>query len=121
MRECCFGLLVIVLSKSYYSFLCEKFEFTESDIHTIKQHVFMNEYMLDGEIKRFDPDYDIAESWRRLIDGKDIREMDIVLLRHELLEYQHMSQGMVYTEAHKLAEIRYNYSNFSVARCEIVT
>ena len=48
-------------------------------IYKIKRHIFVNEYDLgeDGR-RRFDPDYDMAVSWQRLIEGKDIQEMDTV-------------------------------------------
>jgi hypothetical protein len=91
-------------------------EFTIEDIQIIKKHIFLNEYELDRDImSTFDPDYDMAVSWQRLIDGKDIHEMDIVLLNHELLEYSIMTeQGVGYNEAHKLAEQTYNYSKFVI-------
>ena len=88
--------------------------FTVEDIQSIKQHVFLNEYILEGKkARRFDPDFDIAVSWQRLIDGQDIKEMDIVLLQHELLEYRLMSQGMSYYDAHNAAEKEYNYKRFT--------
>jgi hypothetical protein len=70
--------------------------FTIADINKIKEHIFYNEYNLGDELpSRFDPLYDIAVSWQRLIDGINIKEMDIVLLNHELLEYKLMNeQGM---------------------------
>jgi len=87
------------------------------DIEKIKQHIFVNEYDLgeDG-YRRFDPDYDIAVSWQRLVDGKDIQEMDIVLLNHELFEYNLMNeQKLSYKEAHKKAAELYNYQMFTDA------
>lgn len=86
--------------------------FSVSDIHKIKRHIFINEYKLDGEtLKRFDPDYDMAVSWQRLIDGKDIQEMDIVMLKHELMEYGLMKdKNMSYFDAHKEAEKVYDYT-----------
>ena len=63
---------------------------------------------------RFDPDYDIAVSWRRLIDGKDIQEMDTVLLHHELFEHNLMNeQKLPYREAHEKAAELYNYQMFT--------
>ena len=52
----------------------------------------------------------MAESFRRLRDGKDIQEHDLIMLRHERLEYGLMNKfGMSYDEAHKLAASKYNY------------
>jgi hypothetical protein len=35
-------------------------------------HIFINEYMLDGEKKRFAPDYYMPQFWQRLREGKGI-------------------------------------------------
>jgi hypothetical protein len=88
--------------------------FTTGEIETIKNHIFFNQYDLDGKrLKRFDPDYDMAVSWQRLIDGNEIKEMDIVLLKHELMEYGLMEQGMSYNEAHRITEKTYNYKKYT--------
>jgi hypothetical protein len=88
--------------------------FSTDDMKKIKKHLFFNEYDLGDEMpSRFDPHYDITVSWQRLIDGKDIKEMDIILLHHELTESNLMNeQGMDYTAAHQIAEQTYNYSGF---------
>ena len=88
--------------------------FTMEDIHKVKEHIFINEYDLgDENPTRFDPLYDIAVSWQRLINGADIKEMDLVLLRHELLEHNLMNeQGMDYATAHRIAEKAHNYSKY---------
>jgi len=88
--------------------------FAIDDIRKVKEHIFLNEYDLGDESPtRFDPLYDIAVSWQRLIGGSDIREMDIVLLKHELLEYELMNeQRLEYKAAHKIAEQSYNYSKY---------
>ncbi len=88
--------------------------FGKEAIRKIKEHVFHNFYHLDEEEPtRFDADYDMAVSWQRLIDGKDIREMDIVLLHHELTEHRLMNEdGLSYDAAHAIAENQYNYSQF---------
>ncbi len=60
--------------------------FREKDIHRIKNHVFYEEHDLgDGDFGRFDPDYEMSQSWQRLIDGREIKERDIILLQHEFL------------------------------------
>jgi len=63
-----------------------------------------------GSVK---PDYDMAISWQRLIEGKSIQEMDIVLLKHELMEYGLMKQGLLYDEAHSITEKTYNYKKYT--------
>lgn len=82
----------------------------EKYISKAYDHVFMNEYDLYGGSKRFDPDYDMSESFRRLREGRDIQDHDVVLLQHEHLEYGLMNKlGMPYDKAHRLAESKYNY------------
>lgn len=73
-------------------------------------HLFVNEYDLEGGRRRFDPDYYIAQSWQRLREGKGVQPHDLTLLRHESYEYVMMRAGIDYREAHRLAEKRYNYS-----------
>ena len=59
---------------------------------------------------RFDPSYDITQSLQRLLEGKDIRPEDIIMLHHERLEYELMNRyGHDYNTAHKLANKKYNY------------
>ncbi|MCL2387123.1 MAG: hypothetical protein FWC89_06175 [Defluviitaleaceae bacterium] len=86
-----------------------------ADVENVRQHIFFNAYDLGGrQPRRFDPDYDQAQSWQRLcIGGKHIREMDIVFLKHEILEYDLMNkQGVCYDDAHATAELRYNYKKY---------
>ena len=89
---------------------------TEEDIEAIKNHVFINEYDLGGPVpERFYPSYDMAISWQRLIEGKDIQEMDIVMLKHELLEYGIMrDEKLPYSQAHDKANERYNYEEYCI-------
>ncbi|MCL2772620.1 MAG: hypothetical protein FWD71_04645 [Oscillospiraceae bacterium] len=69
--------------------------------------------MGDEQPERFAPDYDMAVSWQRLIDGKDIHEMDLVMLYHELMEYELMIvKGLSYDKAHELTQVKYNYSKY---------
>lgn len=85
--------------------------FRVKDIQRIKNHVFYNEHELyDGEKARFHPSYHMAQSWQRLIDGRNIQNRDIVLLNHEFLESVIESEGIVTNEAHDLTEQIYNYS-----------
>jgi hypothetical protein len=87
--------------------------FSVEDIKTIKHHIFTDYHDLgEDSLERFDPDYDMAVSWQRLIDGKNIQEMDLVLLRHELHESKLMKQGTDYRTAHDTAELLHDYSKF---------
>lgn len=83
---------------------------SEKSINKVYDHVFINDHELYGGKRRFDPDYDMAESFRRLREGKSIQEHDLIMLKHERLEYELMNKKhMSYQEAHRLAEKKYNY------------
>lgn len=82
------------------------------------EHLFINKYSLDGGINRFHSDYYIAVSWQRLREGKNIKEQDLVLLRHEALEHYLMNKyNYKYIDAHnidahKIVERKYDYSKY---------
>lgn len=78
----------------------------------VYDHLLVNEYELDGGIKRFDSDYNIAQSLQRLRSGKDIQEHDLILLQHEAMEYDLMhNEGMKYDEAHAKTNETYDYAS----------
>ena len=85
--------------------------FSIQEIQKVKDHIFNNKYDLGGsEPETFAPDYHMALSWQRLVDGKNIEDMDTLLLKHELRERELMiEQGMSYNTAHRIAENEYNY------------
>ena len=84
--------------------------FREQDIRVIKNHVFIEEHDLQNGRKRFFPDYEMAQSWQRLIDGRNIQERDIVLLNHEYIESIFMKGGLSAVDAHEKAQRIYNYA-----------
>ena len=59
--------------------------FSVARIQRIKDHVFNNSHKKDYGVGRFDPDYELAQAWQRLIDGKQV-DSDIQLLHHEIFE-----------------------------------
>lgn len=80
-------------------------------IDKIKNHVFISEHnLIDGK-RRFDPDYEMAQSWQRLISGK-FKEQDVVLLKHEYAELRYMEKGFSQNEAHIKASRRYNFAKY---------
>lgn len=83
--------------------------FTRKDIEIVYNHLFENYYQLGDVIKRFDADYDIAQSWERLFRGKNIQKHDLTLINHELMESRLMEKGMSYIEAHNITQKKYNY------------
>lgn len=84
---------------------------SKDKIEKIKNHLFIKEHdLIDGK-RRFDPSYDIAQSWQRLISGKQI-EKDLVLLNHEYLELSLMEKGYTQDAAHIEASKKYNYASY---------
>lgn len=82
-------------------------------IKIIKNHVFINEHNIYGEIRRFDPSYHMAQSWQRLIQGgKGIKEQDYVLLKHEYLESILERKGLTYEEAHAIVSLKHDYAKY---------
>lgn len=75
------------------------------------KHIFEDKHVLDGELKYFDPDYYMAESLRRLRTNDSIQEHDLILLRHEALEFDIMQANpeTPYDEAHAIADKSHNY------------
>lgn len=50
----------------------------------------------------------MAESWQRLISNR-FRDVDILMLRHELLEMKYIEQGLSQSQAHDKTNETYNY------------
>ena len=86
--------------------------FREKDIRRIKNHIFYEEHELEDGLRRFDESYEMARSWQRLIDGREIEDKDIVLLHHEFLESILMQDGLNYDDAHQKTSEIYDYSQF---------
>ena len=81
-----------------------------SETQTVKSYIFMEKHDLGGaELEYFAPDYMMAESWQRLIDGKP-ESHDITLLNHEIMERDLMKKGIPQDEAHIKASGKYNYA-----------
>lgn len=83
--------------------------YSEAQIKSIKKYLFIDKHDLGEDLKkRFEPDFMIAESWQRLIDGSQ-KPHDITLIKHELLEKELMGKGMSQDKAHIDASKKYNY------------
>ena len=82
---------------------------SKKEIQAIKDFIFNDKHDLGGiEPQRFEPDYMMAESWQRLVEGKP-QKHDITLIKHEQLERRLMAQGMSQDDAHIEASRKYNY------------
>lgn len=76
----------------------------------MKQKLKSKALIGDGKIERFAPSYEMAESWQRLIDGKDIKNHDLTLLKHEIMENKLMNEGYSQNQAHTITSKKYNYA-----------
>lgn len=86
-----------------------------TSIQKVLAHVLFNRYNLDKGYVRFDPSYEMSQSFQRLLvaNGKDTQEKDIIMLKHEYLEYELMNRySKEYLEAHELANKKYNYQTY---------
>ena len=73
----------------------------ESQVTRIKDHIFNKEHSLIDRVGRFDPNYDMAQAWKRLSNGT-FAKSDIDLLNHELFESRFEGIFKVdYDTAHK--------------------
>ena len=80
----------------------------EKEIEKIKKYIFFDEHdLLDGYM-RFYPNADMADSWQRLVDNR-FRDVDITMIRHEMLEMQYVESGFTQAAAHDKANEIYNY------------
>ena len=87
---------------------------SESDIIKVKNYLFIDKSYyneVSGEYERFAPDCAIAQSWQRLMDGKNIRPHDLTLINHELLEMKIKEDNpdISHTKAHEMASELYDY------------
>ena len=85
-----------------------------SDIKKVKEYLFENKSLYDPDLKewrRFDPDCAIAQSWQRLMVGKNIQPHDRILIEHELyeMEIKEKFPEIDHQTAHEMATQKYNY------------
>ena len=85
--------------------------YSTEEIEAVKRFVFLDKHDLGGSSPvRFDESYEMAQSWQRLIDGKDIKPHDITMLEHEKMEMRGMAEGKSQAEAHIETSRFYNYA-----------
>ena len=82
------------------------------DIAEIKSYIFEEEHSIYGHVRRFDPSYEMAQSWQRLIDGRNIQEQDIILLKHEMMELQLVKDGIPLEVAHTQASKAFDFAKY---------
>lgn len=86
---------------------------SEADARIAFDHLFIDEHDLWDGRHRFPPDYDMAQSIQRILDGKDVKEHDFLLFPHEAVEAMLEASGMSHDMAHEEAEKMYNYAEGS--------
>ncbi|GHU57362.1 hypothetical protein AGMMS49975_22820 [Clostridia bacterium] len=83
--------------------------FNSKAIEEIRQHMFFTEHQLTGGLKPFDPDFDQASAWNRLVSGTH-SELDVMMLKHEYVELTQMRlHNYNYEQAHKVANRYHNW------------
>ncbi len=89
--------------------------FTEKAVDEIKQHMFFRKHKFaDGSVRRFDYDFEQAQAWDRLSQGKG-SETDVVLLKHEFVELTQMRlYDYVYEDAHEIANNKHNWAKLII-------
>ena len=88
-----------------------------SDMHPtaikkVLEHLLYNRYNLSKGYARFDESYQMSLSLQCLLssDVTKIQEKDIIMLKHEHLEYELMNRYKYdYDKAHALTNRKYNY------------
>ena len=99
--------------KSDVSKIAENTGFPESDIQKVKEYVFYEMHDLgDGDPRRFDPSFAMAQSWQRLVNGNP-EPHDMTMIQHEVMERQLVEAGMTQEEAHIITAKKYNYAKES--------
>lgn len=95
--------------KSDVESIVQNTDFTTEEIKAVKDFIFIEEHDLDGKKERFYANYDMAQSWQRLINGTPEKH-DITMIKHELYERRLMLDGLSQDESHRLASKKYNYT-----------
>lgn len=100
-----------------YLNVAENTGFSHEQMQLVKNYLFNANHWIQGKHKRFEPSYEIAESWRRLSvkNGKEIYEHDILLLWHELTEIDILLHNNNFSQekAHYTATAAYDYQTAS--------
>ena len=88
--------------------IAKNLKIEEFRVKNVKDHLFVREHkMRDGNIRRFDPDPDIAETWNRLRSNQ-YTEKDLQLFKHEAFESRFESIHKTdYGTAHDKTQMRY--------------
>lgn len=87
-------------------------DFSKLDVDIAFNHVFNDIHDLYEGKSLFTPDYDMAQSWNRLINGNQIEKHDLILLRHERLEHDYMyKENLDYSTAHRKTSAYFNYAD----------
>lgn len=84
--------------------------YTQEQVLKVKNYLFMETHILETGIKRFDPSFEIAETWQRLSDMQDyVQPHDRLLLPHELMEMELVTKGLNQHQAHEKTCLSFDY------------
>lgn len=83
---------------------------TTDQVLKVKNYLFIDTHNLITGIKRFDPCFEIAETWQRLSDMQEyVQPHDLLLIPHELLEMSYIDAGLSQYNAHLESCKPFNY------------
>ncbi len=84
--------------------------YTPEQILRVKNYLFLETHILSKGIQRFDPSFEIAETWQRLSDLQhEVKDFDFLLIPHELYEMDLVLKGISQEDAHILASEKFPY------------
>ena len=84
---------------------------SKKTIQQVKNHIFKDNHLLGDKIAKFDPDPDMANAWKRLIEGNFV-QVDLKLLQHEYAELLIMQGDIIsYDIAHSLVNKVYDWQS----------
>lgn len=93
--------------------------YTPEQILKVKNYLFVETHILADGIRRFDPSFEIAESWQRLADMQEyIQPHDILLISHELMEMDLINKGFSQENAHNKTCLKYDYPKATNDFCQ---
>ena len=89
----------------------------EGMIKAIKGYLFYGKCAEgeNGEKKRFDPSFAIAQSWNRLAyEPENIQEHDRLLIQHEIMEIHLATKGLPQSVAHDETSKKFDYAGAAI-------
>ena len=96
---------------NFVNMIHSRIGYSKRKLRHIFHHVFIDIHELEGGPGIFFEDFDMAQSFDRLLQGH-FYGADLIMLQHEYLEYcLEKRYGLTYDDAHEKTERKFNYSS----------